>query len=103
MSLNKKEVLEQVVIVEAESAAIEIVTENLRTIISTSSNVLENTKDTEIRLILNNVLQHWTKLLITVVQEDIKILEKKKALGEVLFAEFGLDIEEEAIVSSKVH
>ena len=103
MSLNKKEALEQVVIVEAEGAAIEIVTENLRTIIATSSNVLENTKDTEIRLILNNVLQHWTKLLITVVEEDIKILEKKKALGEVLFTEFGLDIEEEALVSSKVH
>ena len=103
MSLNKKEALEQVVIIEAEGAAIEIVTENLRTIISTSSNVLENTKDTEIRLILNNVLQHWTKLLITVIQEDIKILEKKKALGEVLFTEFGLDIEEEALVSSKVH
>ena len=103
MSLSKEEALNQIVIVEAESAAIEIVTDNLRTIISTSSNVLENTKDTEIRLILNNVLQHWTKLLITVVQEDIKILEKKKALGEVLFAEFGLDIEEEALVSSKVH
>ena len=103
MSLSKEEALNQIVIVEAESAAIEIVTDNLRTIISTSSNVLENTKDTEIRLILNNVLQHWTKLLITVVQEDIKILEKKKALGEVLFAKFGLDIEEEALVSSKVH
>jgi hypothetical protein len=48
-------------------------------------------------------VQQWTKLLITVVQEDIRILEKKKALGDLLFAEFGLPAEKTVSVSSKVH
>lgn len=102
MSLSKEEALSQILILEAENAAIEIVSENVRNFVDISSKKLEEADNSEIKLILNNVVQQWTKILITVVQEDIRILNKKKALGDVLFAEFGLDNKEVPVIS-KVH
>jgi hypothetical protein len=103
MSLSKEEALSQILILEAENAAIEIVSENVRNFVDISSKKLEEAKNSDVKLILNNVVQQWTKLLITVVQEDIRILEKKKALGDLLFAEFGIPTEKTVAVSSKVH
>ena len=103
MSLSKEEALSQILILEAESAAIEIVSENVRKFVDISSKKLEEADNSEVKLVLNNVVQQWTKLLITVVQEDIRILDKKKALGDVLFAEFELPTDKEVSVTSKVH
>ena len=103
MSLSKEEALSQILILEAENAAIEIVSENVRNFVDISSKKLEEAENSDVKLILNNIVQQWTKLLITVVQEDIRILEKKKALGDLLFAEFGLPAENTVSVTSKVH
>ena len=103
MSLSKKEALNQIVILEAESAAIEIVSENVRKFVDISAKKLEESDNSEVKLVLNNIVQQWTKLLITVVQEDIRILEKKKALGDVLFAEFEVPTDKEVSTTSKVH
>jgi len=103
MSLSKEEALSQILILESESAAIEIVSENVRNFVDISSKKLEEAEDPNVKLVLNNVVQQWTKLLITVVQEDIRILDKKKALGDLLFAEFELPAEKTVSVTSKVH